>query len=151
MPPAIVTREVLLIKATGDIVIRDVVRVDDARLKLSRSNDDAVGREAVSRARRIISRFHLDPAVAPTVCGSDVRLTTRGRDLWLQVIDPIGPIAIQDGWISPSYGVRTPTSTIVLQQDVVLPITMTCRFGIHRLERAELVAAASGLNECVNC
>jgi len=139
-PPVVVTREVLLLKDIGDVVVRDTVE----------ERDSAAG-DSVRQVRHIASRFHLDPAVAPTVCGSDVRLSSHGRDLWLQVIDPPTAIAVEDGWVSPSYGVRAPTSTIVLQQDVDLPLTITCRFGSRRLDRAELLAVANGLNECANC
>jgi hypothetical protein len=142
-PPALVTREVLLMKDSGDVLIRDTVALE--------RDGVVVEREGLSRARRMTSRFHLDPAVTPRVCGSDVCLSASGREMWLQVVDPIGPIAIDEGWVSPSYGVRTPTSTIVLQQDVRLPVTITCRFGVRRLDRAQLVDVASGLNQCVNC
>jgi len=142
-PPVLVTREVLLIKDSGDVLIRDTVAPGRDGIVLER--------EGVGPARRMTSRFHLDPAVTPRVCGSDVSLSVGGRDLWLQIVDPIGPIAIDEGWVSPSYGVRTPTATIVLQQDVQLPVTITCRFGVRRLDRGQLVDVAGGLNQCVNC
>src|SRR5207248_9247348 len=59
-PPVIVTREVLLVKEMGDVIVRDKVE----------ERESVQEREAFSRARRITSRFHLDPAVTPTVCGS---------------------------------------------------------------------------------
>jgi heparinase II/III-like protein len=137
-PPVVITREVLLLKDTADILIRDRVETD---------------RDGASQAarRRVSSRFHLDPAVTARVEDSDVRLSARGRDMWLQVVDPIGGIDIHDGWVSPSYGVRTRTSTISIEQEVALPITMTYRIGIQRLDRARLRDVASGLNQCVNC
>jgi hypothetical protein len=124
-PPALVTREVLLVKDGPDVLVRDSV--------------DGIG------SRELVWRFHLDPAVAADVDGRDVRLVAREREVWLQVVDsaPGTAAAIEDGWISPSYGVRVKTHVVVMTVRTPLPAGATYRIGAARLAASSLRSLAA--------
>jgi Heparinase II/III-like protein/Heparinase II/III N-terminus len=113
-PPALVTREVLLVKEGLEVLIRDSIE----------------GRGA----HELVWRFHLDPALDAAVEGSDVRLRTGGRDAWLQLASAADGLTmtIEDGWISPSYGVRTGNRVVTLRGRVMLPQVVSFRCGLVR-------------------
>jgi uncharacterized heparinase superfamily protein len=126
-PPVLVTREVLLVKDGADVLVRDSV--------------DGVG------VRELIWRFHLDPAVAAGVDARDVRLVAGEREMWLQAIDsvPAATTSIEDGWISPSYGVRVKTHVVVITARTSLPVQTTYRIGAGRLAPSSLQSLAAVL------
>jgi uncharacterized heparinase superfamily protein len=124
-PPVNVTREVALVK-------------------LARAGPEVIVCDSVdgSGEHRITWRFHLDPSVAADLDGTDIRLRARGGEVWLQTPGAPGLEApsIDKGWVSPSYGVRVRTKVIVATAHR-LPISVSWRFGIDRLSRADLQRA----------
>ena len=128
-PPVLVTREVLLVKEGPEVLIRDSI--------------DGAG------PRGLVWRFHLDPALDADIDGRDVRLRSAGRDAWLQLASAADGLtmAIETGWISPSYGVRTATRVVTLRGRVVLPQVVSVRFGLVRTSpdrmRASIVSMSA--------
>jgi uncharacterized heparinase superfamily protein len=114
-PPITVTREIALFKDGHDVVVRDAV--------------------GGTGTRELTWRFHLDPAVGAEIVGDEVRLSTGGREAWLQLVStPRGmTMTIEDGWSSPSYGVRAEIRVIVLRVRIAVPQAATFRFGLVRL------------------
>ena len=114
-PPVSVTREVALLKDGPDVIVRDAI--------------------GGTGTRELVWRFHLDPSVAAERVGDDVRLSTGGRDAWLQPvsISQDATMTIEDGWSSASYGVRAAIRVVVLHGRVALPQTAAFRFGLARL------------------
>jgi hypothetical protein len=53
-------------------------------------------------------RFHFDPDVQPDVVGADVRAIAGSRQVWLLPVSDMPP-ALEDTWVSPSYGVKKPS------------------------------------------
>jgi hypothetical protein len=128
-PPVLVTREVLLDKKGPDILIRDSL--------------EGAG------ARELRWRFHLDPAVTAEKdldIDHDVRLIVGGRDAWFQVVQPAAEssVTIDEGWVSPSFGVHTPGRVVVIVAAASLPATAMYRIGLGRLAPQQLQALASG-------
>ena len=83
--------------------------------------------------RRVTWRFHLDPAVSVELDGGDCRLAIGGRVLWLLGVEPDRrPRRIEPGWVSPSYGVRSKTNVIVIEQ-ASGPAELSCIFSGERL------------------
>jgi uncharacterized heparinase superfamily protein len=125
-PPVAVTREIALVKDGPDVLVRDSV--------------EGTG------SRELTWRFHLAPSVSAEIRGGDVRLAAAGHDAWLQFASPIDGLTmtIENGWASPSYGVRTEIRVIVLRGRVALPRVVSCRFGLARLplDRLERTLAA---------
>jgi Heparinase II/III-like protein len=126
-PPVLVTREVLLMKAGPDVLVRDSI--------------DGQG------SRELVWRFHLDPALDADIDGSDVRLRAAGRDAWLQRVDAAtgSTVAIETGWVSRSYGVRVHTRVVVITTRASLPVLATYRIGLVRLAPTRLQTLASSL------
>jgi hypothetical protein len=128
-PPVQITREVLLVKDGPDVLVRDSL--------------DGGG------VRDLVWRFHLDSALVADVNGSDVRLMAGEREFWLQPIEsaPGAVTTLEDGWISPSYGVRTQARVVVIGARTPLPVQATYRFGARRLAAAALQSLAAALPE----
>ena len=122
-PPVGVSREIDLLKDAPEVVIRDAV--------------DGAG------SRELAWRFHLDPAVSAEIVGSDVRLSTTGRDAWLQAAPPSDglTLSLEPGWVSPSYGVRAAITVVVLRGRVPLPRTQAFRIGFVRVPPERLQTA----------
>ena len=113
-PPVLVTREVLLVKGSPDVLVRDSI--------------DGSG------SHMLVWRFHLDPALDAEIDRGDVRLRGAGRDAWLQVASADGlTMTIENGWVSPSYGIRTGIRVVTLQGCVALPQVVSFRFGCVRM------------------
>jgi len=114
-PPVSVAREIALLKDGPDVIVRDAI--------------------GGTGTRDLVWRFHLDPSIAAEIDGGDVRLSTSGRDAWLQPLSmPEGvTMRIESGWSSASYGVREAIRVLVVQGRVALPQTATFRFGLARL------------------
>jgi len=111
----------------------------------------------------LIWRFHLDPDVTAEIAGPDIRLSTNGRAAWLQPISiPTElTVTVEDGWLSPSYGVRSAIRVVVLRGRVGLPQTAMFRFGLAQLTADRLQALGAlmpsgvpaslvGTQPCVN-
>jgi len=81
--------------------------------------------------RQLTWRFHLDPSITPEHDGRTVRLSNGAREVWLipdlSALD--ARLDIEDGWVSPSYGVRVPTKVLVWRTRVSLPVTASFLFA----------------------
>jgi len=114
-PPVTVTREIALVKDGPDIIVRDTV--------------------GGGGTRELVWRFHLDPSVAAEIVSGSVRLSSLGREAWLQLV--AGPrdmtMTIESGWSSPSYGVRAEIRVVVMRVRAAIPQLSTFRLGLVRL------------------
>jgi hypothetical protein len=108
-PPVIHTREFALDRARPRVAVRDTLSGEGAR--------------------GLTWRFHLDPAVTPTKLGADVRMSVGSRDVWLLASSVDVTFAVEDGWVSPSYGVRFPTKVLVWRTTESLPFTISFLFA----------------------
>jgi len=142
-PPVTVTREMILLKDSPEVIVRDTI--------------------AGTGTRDLIWRFHLDPDVTAEIAGPDIRLSTNGRAAWLQPISIPTELTmtVEDGWLSPSYGVRSAIRVVVLRGRVGLPQTAMFRFGLAQLTADRLQALGAlmpsgvpaslvGTQPCVN-
>jgi uncharacterized heparinase superfamily protein len=96
---------------------------------------------------RLVWRFHLDPAVMPVRHGCDVHLSRDGRDVWLL---PSGaaaawPVSFEEGWVSPSYGVKVSTTIVVWRAAVRLPLAASFVFADTRLSDPERASVSERL------
>jgi heparinase II/III-like protein len=122
-PPVRVSREVLLVKDGPDVLVRDSI--------------DGRG------SRELVWRFHLSPSVGAEIHGADVRLRVGERDAWLQLASHTSGLTmtIEEGWVSPSYGVRTAIGVVTLRGRVALPQVVSFRLGLVALPFDRLRAA----------
>ena len=97
---------------------------------------DRIGGEG---RHELVWRFHLDPAVAVAIDGDDVRLSHEGARVW--VMPDAGAAALsltlEDGWVSPGYGVKVPAKVIVWKGMVSVPIEVSFLFADVRVARDE--------------
>lgn len=126
-PPVRVTREVVLVKTDPEVLVRDAVEGQGSR--------------------ELVWRFHLDAALTPDIDGTDVCLRAVGRNAWLQIVDaPAGStIVIEDGWMSPSYGVRQAIRVVTVRARVALPQFVSFRLGVVRASPAQLRALTASM------
>ena len=121
------TRECFLDKTQARVLVRD--RLDG------------------SGEHRVIWRFHLDPAIGACIDGADVRLSGDSGTSWLLPSLPTGfQPSLEPGWVSPSYGVKVPTTVLVWRASARLPIVGSYLFAESRLapdERTSVVEALS--------
>ena len=125
-PPVLVTREVLLVKDGPDVLVRDSV--------------DGSG------SRELVWRFHLDPARRRRRRRTRCPSGGGDREAWLQMVDRRrGPtLTIEDGWISPSYGVRVKTHVVVIDRaDAACRLARRYRIGAVRLAASSLQSLAA--------
>ena len=120
VPPVNVVREAWLLKDGPEVIVRDSV--------------EGAG------FHDLVWRFHLDAPVKGTIEGAAVRLSSHGRDAWLQPIESLDGLTVQveAGWMSPSYGVRHEIQVIVIRGRVALPRIVSFRFGSHLLPAGRL-------------
>ena len=101
----------------------------------------------------LVWRFHLDPSVTAHVDGPHhgvdlvdgaVRLACGGRDVWLLPDAHAAHFALslQPGWVSPSYGVKLPTTVVVWETTAQLPVAASFLFAESRLSGPERAAVA---------
>ena len=91
----------------------------------------------------LVWRFHLDPAVAAEIRGDDVRLSHDGGVAWLMphVRGAALALSLADGWVSPGYGVKVPTTVVVWSATTALPVDASFLFAdahVSHDERVEL-------------
>jgi Heparinase II/III-like protein/Heparinase II/III N-terminus len=117
--PVTVGRELILDRDRSIVVVRDTL----------------TGRGV----HQLVWRFHLDPAVAARLDGSDVQLTAGHRDVWLLPDrTAVGfSASLEEGWVSPSYGVKQATTVVVWRVKTTVPVTAACLFATSRLTPAE--------------
>src|SRR5580765_1192113 len=81
--------------------------------------------------RQLTWRFHLDPAITPEDDGRTVRLSNGAREVW--VVPDVSAVDmrfdIEDGWVSPSYGVRVPGKVLVWRTRTSLPVMVSFLFA----------------------
>lgn len=85
-------------------------------------------------------RFHLDPAITAEPRGADVRLSADGREVWLLGLDRAAPITLEPGWVSPSYGVKLPTTIVSSVLATPLPCARRWLFSEAWLPDSERLA-----------
>ena len=104
----------------------------------------------------LVWRFHLDPRVIAHVevagdvgdpGNNDVRLACDGRDVWLlpDAAAARFTLSLQPGWVSPSYGVKVPTTVVVWETRARLPVAASFLFAESRLSGTERAAVAERL------
>ena len=110
-PPVTVTREIALDRRSPRLSVRDML--------------SGAGTHA------IVSRFHLDPAVtAAALDGRSVRLSSRERELWFRLeADASFRVSLEPSWVSPSYGVKHPSTVIVCAATARVPLTLSYSFS----------------------
>ncbi len=103
--------------------------------------------------RRLTWRFHLDPAVDAELRGCDVRLSQGGRSVWLLPDDAAAAFAfsVEDGWVSPSYGVKAPTKVLVWKAEARLPAEASYLFSNDYLSSQERRIACETLRRSSAC
>jgi hypothetical protein len=91
-------------------------------------------------------RFPLAPGVAAEIRGADVRFALGGRERWLLPASAV-PAAwtLEDGWVSPSYGVRHETRVLTLRARLQLPQQLRYLFSTIDVPAAARAAAADSL------
>jgi uncharacterized heparinase superfamily protein len=111
--PVAHTRECIVYHDVPRVIVRDVL--------------DGEGEHT------LVWRFHLDPEVVATVEGAGIRLSSRGRDAWLQAdLAASFALSLEPGWISPSYGVKVPTTVVVWRGSTALPLSASFSFSDTR-------------------
>lgn len=105
--PLVHVREIVFHKAAPRVAIRD---------SFERAGEG-------SGIHRLTWRFHLDPAVRAALAPAGVRIDGGDRTVWLLpvLLPPGAALRLEEGWVSPSYGVRTRTSVVVLEATVRVP------------------------------
>ena len=81
-------------------------------------------------SRKLTSRFHLDPAVRPSLQGNTVSLHVDGRDLWFMLLsapEDTG-LSIEPAWVSPGYGRKIGSTCIVASCGAQLPARLSYAF-----------------------
>lgn len=102
----------------------------------------------------LVWRFHLDPRVTATSHGNDVRLSSGGAEVWLQprLDHPVRlAFAFEGGWVSPSYGVKVPTTVLTWRGSAALPIKMSFLFAERQLAPDERVMTETTLASAAAC
>lgn len=118
-PPVSHTREIVADKTTPRVVVTD---------RLEGPGEDV---EHVEHA--VTWRFHLDPRVTAHLQGRDVRLSCGAGDVWLTSDLPAAfTPALEPGWVSPSYGVKVPSTVVVWTGRATLPMTASHSFSSVR-------------------
>jgi heparinase II/III-like protein len=113
-----------------------------------------VADEIAGNGRRdLVWRFHLDPAVRAAVDGYDVRLSCNGRVVWVM---PLGPghalsLSLDEGWVSPGYGVKVPATVLVWRSTGSIPISASFLFADERLSDDGRIAAGDALVAASAC
>ena len=82
--------------------------------KRRRACSCAIELDGAGRRTRCVWRFHLDPAVAAGDRRRDVRLSRAGDGLAAAgSAAATFALSLEPGWVSPSYGVKVPTTVLV--------------------------------------
>jgi hypothetical protein len=105
---------------------------------------DQIGGEG---RHELVWRFHFDPSVSAAVEGYDVCLSSNDSNVWLMPVDSGIPLSLslEDGWVSPSYGVKVPAKIAVWRGTVPIPFGASFMFAELRLSREERVTVGETL------
>ena len=95
----------------------------------------------------LVWRFHLDPSVTTEVHGLDVRLASGDRAVWVLPSDSAASftLSVEEGWVSPSYGVKLPASVLVWSATGGRPIEASFLFAETHLNSDERRAVVDAL------
>jgi uncharacterized heparinase superfamily protein len=121
------TRECFLDKTRPRVLVRDFL--------------DGAGEH------RVVWRFHLAPAVTACIDAGDVRLSGKAGTSWLLPNLPAGfDLSLEPGWVSPSYGVKVPTTVLVWRASARLPLAASYVFAESQLAPDERTSAVDALS-----
>lgn len=88
-------------------------------------------------SHRVTWRFHFDPAVTAEMVDLDCRLRSGSREAWvLADVDDRRERRLEQGWVSPSYGVRQEAFVLVITDERV-PSALSCVFAESQLSVTE--------------
>jgi uncharacterized heparinase superfamily protein len=93
---------------------------------------------------RVSWRWHLDPACEAEILDGDCRIKTGSTAVWMLPAGENASLALESGWVSKSYGVKSPATVIVLEMDAPLPVSFAYLFAEARLDRgarADIIGA----------
>jgi hypothetical protein len=84
--------------------------------------------------------------VTPALVDGDCRVRQGEREVWMLFVDDDARAPrLEPGWVSPSYGVKLPTQTLVID-GVGLPASLQCVFAERPLSMAERRSAIAALD-----
>ena len=108
--PVAHVREIVLEKRAPRVIVRDSLE----------------GRAT----HRLVWRFHLDPAIRAAAHGRALHLAGEAQAVSCEIDAPPDlALRVEPGWVSPRYGVKVPTSVVVLEGTVALPVTCSVVFA----------------------
>ncbi len=114
---------------------------DEALLAVS-DRVDGIG------AHRVTWRWHLDPQCTVAIDGGDCRISHGRREFWMLPASAApAPLRIDEGWVSPGYGVKTETRVIVLEAECAMPVSFSYIFADTRLDSSARARALHALAE----
>jgi hypothetical protein len=95
----------------------------------------------------LVWRFHLDPGVAAEVNGTDVSLSQNGATVWLLPDQTAATflLSLEPGWVSPSYGIKVPTTVVIWSATASVPIEVSYLFAESKLAVDERLAVVKRL------
>jgi len=119
----------------------------DAERPLAAFRDGVAG---IGR-RRVTERWHLDPECQVAIHDGDCRITSAAKEIWMLPAEPAAAMfTLEDGWVSKSYGVKTPSKVIVFDHDAELPFSLSYIFADARLEFSARASAMAALERAAN-
>ena len=69
-------------------------------------------------------------SVTAALDGRSVRLSSRERELWFRLeADASFRVSLEPSWVSPSYGVKHPSTVIVCAATARVPLTLSYSFS----------------------
>ncbi|HWW84188.1 MAG TPA: alginate lyase family protein [Vicinamibacterales bacterium] len=98
---------------------------------------------------QLVWRLHLDPEVEAALDGCDARLSRGDKVVWLlpdRTVEEFS-LSIEEGWVSPSYGVKAPTRVLVWSVRTVCPVEASYLFAEARLTREERAVVTEFLSQ----
>jgi uncharacterized heparinase superfamily protein len=105
---------------------------------------DRIGGEG---RHELVWRFHIDPAVTTDIDGFDVRLSRGDACVWLRLAESADSLslALEEGWVSTGYGVKSAAKVVVWKGTVSVPMEASFLFADARIGRDDWVLAADAL------
>jgi uncharacterized heparinase superfamily protein len=94
---------------------------------------------------RVTWRWHLDPACVAEIHEGDCKIESGGRSVWMLPLGEHPSLALESGWVSKSYGVKSPGTVIVLEMNAPLPLSFSYLFASARLDRDARADAMAAL------
>jgi hypothetical protein len=119
-------REMILDRRNGSLVLRDTL-------------------ESAGRHHYCV-RFHFDPAVRLAVRDEGIEASGNGRSVWLQPHRAL-EAHLEDAWVSPTYGVKHPTTRAVFRLEADGRLELTWVFSAHPLNPSDRAAYVAALFE----